>query len=348
MKVFISHSTEEANLASVLKDWIESAFIDQVEVFVSSEDVDILAGEQWFQRVEEALADTNVLLIICSPESVYKAWINFEAGAGWLKGVPVIPICHSGMQKGTLPVPLSFFQALNLEDDAFVEKIMSALAKHFGFSREPRIPYKEMAADIKAAFTDRSYKDGDENMGFIDHLVAMNEGFDRLNVTIRAYGEHTNTASVNTNKFADQWEKANANYSQGTDRHLQKIANKFGDELLSYAMQLTNLNEEYENVLPKTERSLQYVISFGRPVNKEDWAEIETMLIALNGTEESLTCFRNSVRDALHSLDVLPNFQRHLRQAIRTVSQQYDKLIENLNKTLEMIQQTRAVLKSIA
>ena len=34
MKVFISHIAEEAALASVLKDWIESTFLGQVDVFV--------------------------------------------------------------------------------------------------------------------------------------------------------------------------------------------------------------------------------------------------------------------------------------------------------------------------
>ena len=34
MKVFISHIAKEVALASVLKDWIESTFLGQVDVFV--------------------------------------------------------------------------------------------------------------------------------------------------------------------------------------------------------------------------------------------------------------------------------------------------------------------------
>jgi len=37
MKVFISHISEEKELAFVLKEWIETTFLGQLSVFVSSE-----------------------------------------------------------------------------------------------------------------------------------------------------------------------------------------------------------------------------------------------------------------------------------------------------------------------
>ena len=90
MKVFISHIAEEAALASVLKDWIESTFLGQVDVFVSGHDIS--SGEQWFRRLGEELTDAKAMLVLCSKRSVSRPWINFEAGAGHVKGVPVIPI----------------------------------------------------------------------------------------------------------------------------------------------------------------------------------------------------------------------------------------------------------------
>jgi len=37
---------------------------------------------------------------------VEKPWVNFEAGAGWVRDIPVIPLCHSGIQPSNLPMPL--------------------------------------------------------------------------------------------------------------------------------------------------------------------------------------------------------------------------------------------------
>ena len=84
MKVFISHISEEAALASVLKSWIESAFLGQVECFVSSNDM--TSGELWFSRLGEELTDAMVMLVLCSKNSVSMPWINFEAGQATSKG----------------------------------------------------------------------------------------------------------------------------------------------------------------------------------------------------------------------------------------------------------------------
>ncbi len=350
MRAFISHIAEEAPLASVLKDWIESAFLDQVEVFVSSEDDDVTAGDQWFRRIGEALTDAKVLLIICSPNSVHRSWINFEAGAGWIKKVSVIPICHSGMTKETLPIPLSFFQALNVGDTDFAQRVVAALARHLGFKREPRIPYQEMTAEVQDALLQIAEQSGhlavEEGMGFLDHLVAMQERFGELSSLISAFGEHTTAASVEISKFNDQANKAQANRSEGTDRYLQKIAKKFGDKMGEYAKQIEGMNQDYEAVLPDTERSLQFVISFSTPETEDDWEAIEIFFKALDGAEAGISFFRNTALSTRKIMSELPNYQRQMRKAIREIVEQYDILVTNLDETLEMMQQARAVMKS--
>jgi hypothetical protein len=55
MKLFISHISEEASLALVLKDWIESSFAGQCQVFVSSDKDDIPAGSRWLDEIDKAL-----------------------------------------------------------------------------------------------------------------------------------------------------------------------------------------------------------------------------------------------------------------------------------------------------
>lgn len=54
-----------------------------------------------------ALNLASVHVILCSPESVARPWIQFEAGAAQIRGIPIIPICHSGLTPAQLPVPLS-------------------------------------------------------------------------------------------------------------------------------------------------------------------------------------------------------------------------------------------------
>lgn len=106
MNIFISYINEESVLAGALKDWIESTFAGQCSVFVSTDADGIPPGTRWVERIDQALEDADVLIVLCSPSSVKRPWVNFEAGCGFIKRVPVIPVCHSGLRKEQLPLPL--------------------------------------------------------------------------------------------------------------------------------------------------------------------------------------------------------------------------------------------------
>lgn len=123
-KIFLSHISEEAPIAIVLKDWIESSFAGQCEVFVSSDKSSNPPGSRWLDLVDTALSDSKAFIVLCSPNSLHRPWINFETGCGWIKRVPIIPICHSGQEAGNLPMPISLFQGVELESSDFIEVLL--------------------------------------------------------------------------------------------------------------------------------------------------------------------------------------------------------------------------------
>jgi hypothetical protein len=114
-RVFISHISEERASAAQLKRALTSDFLGLVEVFVSSDTECISAGEEWLQSVAKALRECAVVVILCSPESVKRPWINFEAGAAWMRDIPLVPVCHLGLVPRDLPIPLSLRQGIALE-----------------------------------------------------------------------------------------------------------------------------------------------------------------------------------------------------------------------------------------
>ena len=111
-RVFLSHISDEASLADILKKHLLKDFLGLIDVFVSSDEASIETGENWLDAIEEALKTAKIELILCSTASVKRPWINFEAGAGWLRGLPIVPICHTGLQPAELPMPLLVLQAI--------------------------------------------------------------------------------------------------------------------------------------------------------------------------------------------------------------------------------------------
>jgi DNA-binding MarR family transcriptional regulator len=149
MDVFVSHITEESEVAKVIKEWVESTFLGQFDVFVSSDSDSIPAGTKWLDEITNAITSSKIILLLCSSNSIHRPWINFEAGCGWAKSIPVIPICYGGLSRNELPPPINALQALNL-DEQLPKKLFDAIAKHLDVKRLPRINFAEMYQELIA------------------------------------------------------------------------------------------------------------------------------------------------------------------------------------------------------
>ena len=151
MDVFVSHISEEAALALVLKDWIESTFLGQCKVFVSSDSGSLPPGARWLDQIDAALQAANVMVVLCSSASVQRPWVNFETGCAWSRNIAVVPVCHSGLTKGTLPRPLAEFQGLDATDPRFPSAFLAAIAQHLGVAKLPRLDATAMNAELSEA-----------------------------------------------------------------------------------------------------------------------------------------------------------------------------------------------------
>jgi hypothetical protein len=130
--VFISHVHEDADFASAIKTWLEQSFLGGVELFVSSSPDSLPPGSDWPRRIKSALADASIMLLLLSPRSITRRWIYFEAGAAYVKNVPVVPLCIAGLSLSDLEPPLSFLQGLSISDMASRATLLELVAKYAG------------------------------------------------------------------------------------------------------------------------------------------------------------------------------------------------------------------------
>src|SRR5688572_27113458 len=99
-KVFISHASEDSDVANAARREIESRLKLADEVFLSSDPTQIVAGENWLTRIEDEIRSSAVVILLLSRRSVRRPWVNFEAGAAWLAGKVLIPVCFGKMTAG--------------------------------------------------------------------------------------------------------------------------------------------------------------------------------------------------------------------------------------------------------
>lgn len=151
--VFISHIAEESELAAILKTHIVTDFLGLVDVFVSSDTLSISAGANWLASIDAALREACIELIICSKASIKRPWINFEAGAGWMRGIPIVPLCHTGLKLRDLTMPLSVLQAIEASSVVGLGQIYRLIAEKLG-AVAPKVDFEVIANEIRG-FEDR-------------------------------------------------------------------------------------------------------------------------------------------------------------------------------------------------
>jgi len=116
-------------MAAKLKAALARDFLQMLDVFVSSDGESISAGDDWLKSIDDALEQSALMLILCSPSSIRRPWINFEAGAAWMRKIPLIPLCHAGLTPGDLPAPLSFRKGLLLTDSRGLQQLYARIAR---------------------------------------------------------------------------------------------------------------------------------------------------------------------------------------------------------------------------
>lgn len=158
-KVFLSHIHSEKDLAIKLKDeLLDQHLLAALDIFVSSDSSTNLAGTSWLHNIEDSLTTAQVILILASPFSIERPWINVEAGAGWIRylqakyhgGTPVyiMPLCHSGLNPGQLPLPWSTFNAVQLRTQGGLYAILDTCARAAGLGRSPQPDLSTLLRDI--------------------------------------------------------------------------------------------------------------------------------------------------------------------------------------------------------
>lgn len=135
--LFMSHTFEEAELALLLKDMIVEAFPNAAAVYVSSDGRSVRAGDKWLSDLEVALRGSSLHIVLCSKASVGRPWVNFEAGAAWIAGTTIVPVCHSGMQPHLLPLPLNTLQGVLLGGSPALKGLLNRIAEVVGQDAGP-------------------------------------------------------------------------------------------------------------------------------------------------------------------------------------------------------------------
>ncbi|MEO8629838.1 MAG: toll/interleukin-1 receptor domain-containing protein [Betaproteobacteria bacterium] len=151
--VFISHVSQEAALAALLKNAIARDF-PGIDIFVSSDLGSIEVGTDWLPCIEHAINKSSVLIVLCSQDSIRRPWVNFELGAAWMRSIPIVPLCHTDLTPADLPMPLSVKDGLEANSSKELIRLYAVIARtmNVAIPKEHLPCLAKQVAEFEAAY----------------------------------------------------------------------------------------------------------------------------------------------------------------------------------------------------
>ncbi len=157
-QTFISFIHEDACIATPLAAFFKK---NGHKVFLTADEWTLYAGEVWLDRIKKELGEADIVLALFSQSSVTRPWIHFEAGAAWLSGKLMIPVCIGSFRVEDLRIPYSGIQSVHLSDYGSVYYLLRSTFRHRTEPGATMVPPVSSTSDEMKALLEAlsSYKD---------------------------------------------------------------------------------------------------------------------------------------------------------------------------------------------
>jgi hypothetical protein len=132
--IFLCYATEDSRLAKLLQKELENEYKMAFKIFRAQDYRSIKPGDEWWENIKEALQNYPLTLVLATPLSILKPWINFEAGASIGSRSSLVPICAYGLRikdLKDLQSPLYVKQALDLHSLDGIRELFRIVAETF-------------------------------------------------------------------------------------------------------------------------------------------------------------------------------------------------------------------------
>ncbi|MFH0920812.1 MAG: toll/interleukin-1 receptor domain-containing protein [Fibrobacterota bacterium] len=110
--IFIVHADEDKAFTEAISKQLQKIFnIPDNRIFAASDSRSIPSGKQWYGHIVEAHKSSKTGIVLLTPNSIDRLWVNFEVGGFVLRDAhPPISICCSRETEEKIAFPISGLQ----------------------------------------------------------------------------------------------------------------------------------------------------------------------------------------------------------------------------------------------
>lgn len=177
----------------------------------------------------------------------------------------------------------------------------------------------------------------DDERGFLDHLIDINEGYSSIATIIEGVTSDLQDITGSLETAAEDFNEIGANSSASSPVAAQRVSRRLAERIGTFNGKLAQANTEYTSIAQGIEDSLEFAVSFSRQQSEETGSEVEEQISSLRGLRDSAIEGRDSFNALADIMDALPRLERRLSRQVALGSEGIRIMAGNLDKTIASI-----------
>lgn len=268
--------------------------------------------------------------------------VYYELGLAHAFGKPVILLTQ---EMGDLPFDLRSYRVIPYqthftEMDRAKHTLAEVCAGFLDGSVQFGNPVTDYSEQVDSAVRprDNAQEPDEDEPGFLDNIIDMNEGFEELTSFVGEYGQKTAELGESTRKATEGLNRLDPSSSKETPKIARRLVTTLASKIDSYASFLKDLNANYRRVLEKTRSSLEATVSGHDPKTEEEIDQLQVFLDQMSGARSATVDGIKSIEGMTSSLEETPSMERSYNRARNSAVAQLKNFLDNLEQTEAMIQ----------
>ena len=200
--------------------------------------------------------------------------------------------------------------------------------------------YRDSTSSNNATNTVRPKTASEDDRGFIDHQIALNDGYNRIASLTAGTTSDLQDLTKSLETATKEFTRINANPNASSVTAAQAVSRRLAERIAVFNTRLKQANDEYANIAQDTEDSLEFVVSFqSEQSTLTDSAtdEQKAMLSSLQGLESVAAGARDSQLNLATQMDTMPRLERRLNREVARAREETLTMAANLYKTIASI-----------
>ena len=316
---------------------------------------DIQSQENILRVVLEGIKNSDLIVADLTDSNPN---VFYELGIAHTFGKPVILVTQS---IGDVPFDLKSYRLLEYSTHFVkIKKAKEQLTKYaegflqksirFGspvsdFSQGQGGAQPNLTADtVRNGIPDTANNDQDDDQGgFLDHLIAVNSGYNEISVIITGVTVDLTTLTKSLETGSKDFQLINANSSSSSPQAALNVARRLAGRIGHFNDRLNKANTDYAIIAENTENSLEYVAAFQKEQSEGTSSKVDEQISLLRGLRDATIEGRNGFIGLANNFDQLPRLERRLNREVTRGSEETRVMVGNLDKTIASI--SRALQK---